>query len=122
MVIYCMFHLLGEHLLSVKSQIADKLSILLRDLWLAACIAFLRGQHVTEQLACYKPLHAVGVPSCLMPICVTAQVPEEPMQPEPCFYTYHGSSVFLIKQFFLSARQKMKRKSTKSKGNTKSEM
>lgn len=65
-VIYCMFHLLVEQLLSARSQIADGLSVLVRYLWLTACIAFLRGQHVTEQLVYSKTLHAVGVSSCLM--------------------------------------------------------
>lgn len=65
-VIYCMFHLLVEQLLSARSQTADRLSVLVRYLWLTACIAFLRGQHVTEQLVDSKTPYAVGVSSCLM--------------------------------------------------------
>lgn len=119
-VIYCMFHLLVEHLLSVRSQIADRVSILLRYLWLTAWIAFLRGQHVTEQLAYYKPPHAVGVSSCLV-----LHLWNNPCSWGACsawamLYTYPRSSIFLVKQLFPSIKQKIKRKITGSWGKLRS--
>lgn len=99
-VIYSLFHLLVEQLLAARSQTADRLSVLLRYLWLTACIAFLRGQHVTEQLVYTKILHAVGASSCLMRyLC------QNPCSWGACavwamFYTYPRSSMFLLKQFF----------------------
>lgn len=97
-VIYCMFHLLVEQLLSARSQRADGLSVLMRYLWLTACIAFLRGQHVTEQLVYSKTLHAVGVSSCLMR-CLC----QNSCSWGACamFYTCPGRSMFILKQVFL---------------------
>lgn len=99
-VIYCMFHLLVEQMLFARSQITDRLSVLLRYLWLAAYIAFLRGQHVTEQLVYSKTLHAVGVSSCFMRyLC------QNPCSWAACvvwavFYTCPRSNMFILKQFF----------------------
>lgn len=109
-VIYCMFHLLVEQLLSARSQIADRLSVLLRYLWLTACIAFLRGQHVTEQLVYSKTLHAVGVSSCLMRyLC------QNPCSWRACavwamFYTYPRSNIYFKAVLSISQNQKFREK------------